>query len=103
MNSIPSLKPTSSRGLQHLRAERVRQRRIAEPGALPRPGVPLHVTACHETDDAHCVGWLHRRLNQGNNIALRLQMCSCTNVDKLRLRGAQHATFEATLPPTRRR
>lgn len=70
---------------------------IAKPGALSLGG-PLRVMACHETDDAHCVGWLHNQLGVGNNIALRLSMRGCLNVGKLRLRGEQHHTFEDTLP-----
>lgn len=54
--------------------------------------------ACHETHDAHCVGWLHNQLGDGNNIMLRLSMRNCTNVGKLRLVGEQHPTFEDTLP-----
>ena len=71
---------------------------IAAPGALPDPGAPLRVMACHEPEDAHCVGWLLHQLGQGNNLALRLRMLSCANAGELRLRGAQHQTFEATLP-----
>jgi hypothetical protein len=58
----------------------------------------LHVMACHETEDAHCVGWLANQLGPGNNIALRLRMFRCENVDKLRLRGEQHPNFAATVP-----
>ena len=71
---------------------------ISEPGALPVPGATMRVMACHETDDAHCVGWLHHQLGQGNNIALRMRMLSCANAGKLRLRGEQRTSFEATLP-----
>ncbi|WP_406625388.1 DUF6283 family protein [Acidovorax sp. SDU_ACID1] len=71
---------------------------IATPGELPTPGAPLRVMACHETEDAHCIGWLNHQLGRGNNIALRLSMRSCANADQLRLHGAQHETFEATLP-----
>lgn len=71
---------------------------IAEPGALPEPDAPLRAMACHETEDAHCVGWVHNQLGPGNNILLRLRMHSCSNLDKLRLRGEQHPTFGATLP-----
>lgn len=73
-------------------------RTIADPAALPVPGEPLRAMACHETDDAHCVGWVNHQLGPGNNILLRLRMRDCSNVDKLRLRGEQHLTFEATLP-----
>lgn len=73
-------------------------RTIADLAALPVPGEPLRAMACHETDDAHCVGWVNHQLGPGNNILLRLRMRDCSNVDKLRLRGEQHLTFEATLP-----
>lgn len=62
-------------------------------------GGTLHIMACHETDAAHCIGWLWQQVGPGNNVALRLLMRSCTNGHKLRLRGEQHATFDATLPP----
>lgn len=71
---------------------------IDDPGALPVPSAPLHAMACHETDDAHCIGWVNHQLGPGNNIQLRLRMMSCTNVGKLRLRGQQHPLFAATLP-----
>ena len=71
---------------------------IAEPADLLQLGGPLRVMACHETDDAHCVGWLHNQLGTGNNIGLRLRMMSCQNASKLRLRGEQHGCFEDTLP-----
>lgn len=58
----------------------------------------LHVMACHESGDAHCVGWLHNQLNEGNNIALRIRMRGCENIGKLRLKGKQHRRFEDTLP-----
>lgn len=61
-------------------------------------GSPLRVMACHETDAAHCVGWLMNQLGPGNNIGVRLQMMSCENGRKIRLRGEQHETFEDTLP-----
>lgn len=59
---------------------------------------PLRIMACHETQDAHCVGWLAHQLGPGNNIALRMSMLSCENIGKLRLVGDQHQTFEDTLP-----
>lgn len=73
-------------------------RTIADPGAAPVPGAPLRAMACHETDDAHCVGWVNHQLGPGNNILLRLHIRDCSNIDKLRLRGEQHQSFEATLP-----
>lgn len=54
--------------------------------------------ACHEIHDAHCIGWLMNQLGSGNNIGLRIQMISCENAGKIRLKGEQHATFEETLP-----
>lgn len=73
---------------------------IAEPGSF-RP--TSHVMACHETQDAHCVGWLVNQLGPGNNIGLRLRMRSCTNARDITLRGEQHRTFQDTLPKRRRR
>jgi hypothetical protein len=72
---------------------------IARPGAFG-PG-PLRVMACHEHpagDEAHCVGWLMNQLGPGNNIPLRLAMRNCENIKQVRLDGAQHETFEDTLP-----
>jgi hypothetical protein len=74
---------------------------IATPGKLDLPGESLQVMACHETNDAHCVGWLTNQLGAGNNIPLRIRMMTCENAGKLRLRGAQHARFEDTLPEQR--
>lgn len=71
---------------------------IAVPGAMPDFNAPMKAMACHETDDAHCVGWVMNQLGEGNNIALRLRAGSCTNIDKVRLRGEQHDTFADTLP-----
>lgn len=68
---------------------------IAEPGSLHSNGKAM---ACHETDDAHCVGWLNNQLGRGNNLGLRMSMMSCENIGKLRLKGDQHETFEDTLP-----
>ena len=58
----------------------------------------LHIMACHETEDAHCVGWLNHQLGEGNNIALRMSMFGCENLSQLRTVGEQHKTFEDTLP-----
>ena len=57
-----------------------------------------HIMACHETHDAHCIGWLMHQLGPGNNIMLRMSVRNCTNIGKVRLRGEQHDTFEDTLP-----
>lgn len=58
----------------------------------------LKIMACHETDDAHCIGWLVNQLGPGNNIALRMQMMTCENFEKVRTVGEQHERFEDTLP-----
>jgi hypothetical protein len=57
--------------------------------------------ACHhskEGKEEHCVGWIHNQLGVGNNIGLRIQMMSCTNIKDLRVIGEQHERFEDTLP-----
>lgn len=71
---------------------------IAKPAQLPVAGQALTAMACHETDNAHCIGWLMHQLGPGNNIMLRLQVRSCENIGKVRLVGEQHQTFEDTLP-----
>lgn len=71
----------------------------AEFTALVASGASVQAMACHEMDEAHCIGWLNNQLGPGNNIMLRIQMASCTNARSIRLRGEQHATFEDTLPP----
>lgn len=71
---------------------------IATPGELPDLSKPMRAMACHETDDAHCVGWLANQLGPGNNIMLRLQMRQYENAHKIRLVGEQHERFEDTLP-----
>ena len=59
---------------------------------------PMRVMACHETQDAHCVGWLVNQLGPGNNLALRMHVRNCENISKLSLVGEQHERFEDTLP-----
>lgn len=72
---------------------------IAKPGDISQVfGGELRVMACHETHDAHCIGWLMNQIGPGNNIGLRLRMRSCENAGELKLVGAQHETFEQTLP-----
>lgn len=72
---------------------------IANPGDLRGLlGGRMHAMACHETHDAHCIGWLMNQLGPGNNIGLRLQMMSCDNARDIRLAGEQHERFEDTLP-----
>lgn len=69
---------------------------IADPGNY-QPG-PMRVMACHETNDADCVGWLLNQLGPGNNIALRMRMMSCANSKHIKTVGEQHDTFNDTLP-----
>lgn len=57
-----------------------------------------HAMACHETHDAHCIGWLANQLGPGNNIGLRIRMLSCENASKIKLVGEQHECFEDILP-----
>lgn len=72
---------------------------IAKPGDLSSlQPTEMRVFACHETEDAHCVGWVNNQLGVGNNIRLRIEMMTCENIGALRLRGDQHRTFEETLP-----
>jgi hypothetical protein len=73
---------------------RALERTIAQPGAL---SFEL-VMACHEKEDAHCIGWLTNQIGPGNNLGLRIRMRSCENASKIRLRGEQHACFEDTVP-----
>lgn len=68
---------------------------IAEPGSLESSG---HAMACHETDAAHCVGWIHHQLGVGNNLPLRIRMMSCENAGQIKTIGEQHQRFEDTLP-----
>lgn len=58
----------------------------------------MRVMACHETHDAHCLGWLAHQTGPGNNIGLRLRLMNCENVNEVKLIGEQHETFEDTLP-----
>ena len=73
---------------------------IARPGDLSAlfSGAPQTAFACHETEDAHCIGWLVNQVGRGNNIALRLQMMTCENRNEIQTFGEQHETFEDTLP-----
>lgn len=73
---------------------------IATPGDLSclTSDQPQLIMACHETADAHCVGWLMNQLGPGNNIGLRLGMRDCANAKELRTVGPQHERFEDTLP-----
>ena len=58
----------------------------------------IRATACHETEDAHCIGWLMNQLGPGNNIGMRMRMSSCENSGQIKLVGEQHGRFEDTLP-----
>lgn len=71
---------------------------IADPGSLANIGGTMKVMACHETEDAHCVGWLMNQLGPGNNIAMRFAMLDCENSRDIKLVGEQHERFEDTLP-----
>jgi hypothetical protein len=72
---------------------------IAKPADLSAiNAATMPVMACHETQDAHCVGWLANQLGPGNNIALRIAMMRCENISELETVGEQHETFEDTLP-----
>src|SRR6476659_2771715 len=59
---------------------------------------PTHAMACHESHDAHCVGWIVNQMGPGNNIGLRIRLASCANVCDIRSAGEQHMTFAETLP-----
>lgn len=74
-------------------------RTIAEPGSLKDTGRAM---ACHESHDAHCIGWLANQIGSGNNIPLRIRMMGCTNAASIKLIGEQHETFEDTLPTRRK-
>lgn len=71
---------------------------IAKEADLASVYDPLVAMACHETEDAYCVGWLAHQLGPGNNLALRVRMFSCENARDIQLLGEQHETFEDTLP-----
>lgn len=72
---------------------------IATPGDLTTIGEDhIHVMACHEDHETHCLGWLMNQLGPGNNIALRIHIRHCENIRDVRLVGEQHETFEDTLP-----
>lgn len=71
---------------------------IAKPGDLSFLTGTMRAMACHETHDAHCVGWLMNQLGPGNNIGLRIAMRHCENLGDVKLRGEQHKRFEDTIP-----
>lgn len=74
---------------------RALEKTIARPGDLLGSAYAM---ACHETHDAHCIGWLVHQIGPGNNIGLRMRMMTCENAKAIKLRGEQHETFEDTLP-----
>ncbi|WP_416370979.1 DUF6283 family protein [Tistrella sp.] len=92
----PTVIPNGYSVDQHLRLRMT----IADPGSFPSAG-PLRVMACHETPrgaEAHCIGWVWNQMGRGNNIALRLALRNCTNIDEIKIDGPQHETFDDTLP-----
>ena len=75
---------------------------IADPGKYV-PSDTIKIMACHHSKDIfknaeHCVGWLYNQIGVGNNIALRLRMMHCNNINELKVYGEQHLKFEDTLP-----
>ena len=68
---------------------------IAEPGSLRYNGKAM---ACHETHNAHCIGWIVNQTGPGNNLGLRIRMLTCENARNIRVRGEQHERFLDTLP-----
>ncbi len=58
----------------------------------------LRIMACHESHDAHCIGWLVNQIGVGNNLALRMHMMSCENGRSIKTIGEQHVRFTDTLP-----
>ena len=68
-------------------------------GNLSKVGAPtINVMSCHDNQDSHCIGWLYNQLGRGNNIPMRINMMSCTNVRQIKIYGPQHSKFEDTLP-----
>jgi len=75
---------------------------IAEPGSLAflTGDSCQRIMACHySTADARipCAGWLAHQLGPGNNIWLRIEV-SRGRLPAPIVDGAQHPTFDATLP-----
>lgn len=72
---------------------------IAKEGDLScLAGGPQRTMACHETHDAHCIGWINHQIGPGNNIGLRMNLMSCSNISEMKTHGPQHERFEDTLP-----
>lgn len=59
---------------------------------------PTHAMACHESHDAHCIGWLMNQIGSGNNVGLRMRMATCANANRIQLVGEQYEEFADTLP-----
>lgn len=55
-----------------------------------------HVMVCHETHNAHCVGYLYNQLGVGNNIGLRFKMRDY-DLSEMEISGDQHEIFEDTI------
>ncbi|VTU43054.1 MULTISPECIES: DUF6283 family protein [unclassified Variovorax] len=73
-------------------------RTIAKPADFTSLDAPLHMMACHETEKAHCIGWLANQVGPGNNIPLRMRLRDCENAHRIQTVGEQHLTFDDTLP-----
>ena len=74
---------------------------ISDPAERPRIGGVLRIMSCHEYPrgkEQACVGWLHNQLGEGNNLALRFKVAMGRIPANYALVGAQHETFEDTLP-----
>jgi hypothetical protein len=62
----------------------------------------IHVFCCHESTGKlgrkgeMCIGWLFNQLNQGNNIALRLDIQRYSNSSEIEIFGEQWNSFEET-------
>ncbi len=75
------------------------EKTIAKPADLSDlKSKTMHVMACHETHDTHCIGWLVNQVGAGNNIALRIKMMACENAGEIKIAGKQHEKFAETLP-----
>lgn len=81
---------------QHLALRNTIAGPVAEQiASLVDPTVPLRIMACHESHDAHCIGWLVNQQGDGNNMRLRMALANCENAHKVRLRGEQFENFDA--------
>lgn len=70
------------------------------------PYRPLKFMACHNSTDTgtdlECVGWLYNQMGC-NNIALRIRMLACGNIEDIKTHGKQFKNFQRTLPRNRRK